>query len=217
MKTSDSFNQRSKRYQDYDLIFPSERKSGTGIASRALIPTVDLSNARFEELQTDDLYPSMLEFFSTYVRETVPDPLHSEGLWILTAYPRTKSRLPKTRARLTVGPVETAIVRNDGVTALVLAAENDVETYLTSLPDSMRFSIAQAGHRTFRNMDMPALWVESADVGTAIQLLAHDRVLDAAYAVNVELMLKGTGNNANNNNEAFAAAVLTRAVPGTPA
>jgi hypothetical protein len=149
----------------------------------------------------------MLAVLARYVRETIPDPLHSQGLWILTAQAKTT---PPTWFRLTVSNTETlALRKSDGVVGLNISGSHNIQKSLISIQHLLTFTFRLAGHEPVKGI--PGVWIEAADLATTLTLLRCDFVLDAAYELNIALIKQGSGVNNRYHRQDFADEVLAKA------
>lgn len=165
--------------------------------------------ARFWHISDDERYPAIRTVLATYVRDVVPAPVDSQGLWVLTALPGKGGRL----FTLTVGDTETLYAGNhDSAVSdfwTVLNVSDDER--LPGLLDSCGLDVEHepAHYALSDHHPVRRIYCEyHADVTT---LFEEDWLLDAAHRLAVTLMRRGSSPNRSRHNLGFAADVLRAA------
>jgi hypothetical protein len=166
--------------------------------------------ARFWRLGEHPLYGSIRSLLQRYLRETVPSPVDSQGLWVLTALPTTDRG--RRLFTLSVGNTETVYgweqCDDPAVLGTVINVSDEDEALRRKL-DACGLSITHepAGYAIAAHHPVRRIVCEG--ITAASEVLAQDYVLDAAHRLNVVLMRQGSVLFRRYHNQLFAADVLT--------
>lgn len=165
--------------------------------------------ARFWRLSKDGRYPTIRALLATYVRNVVPAPVDSQGLWVLTAFPSTLGRL----FTMTVGNTETLYAGSDDADAAgfwVVLNVSDRDGLAECL-DSCDIPLEHEQARYAIGKHHPIRRIVCDRAASALALLEHDWLLEVAHSLVVTLMRRGSAPNRGRHNWSFSSDVIRAA------
>lgn len=169
---------------------------------------------RLWRLRTRSDYTDLRECVGAYIDRVIPDPIMTVGnLWTISALPATRrSKHDYRLLTLNCGAMETLWVRevtdDFDVTETVIV----LNVSANALHDSDRERVSdlahveQAGYKSVSTLHLLVCGWEDFS-----RLLADDAVLNAAYALNVTLMRRGSRQLSKSHNSALGFDVLDAA------
>ena len=191
----------------YTISLPWDRSQRRTLADLAH----ESKEVRMWRLSAHPSYPHVRRTIGRYVGETIPDPVESQGIWSLTAFPSTFRRL----FTLTVGDTETlygGTYRDGTDNVWCVVNVSDVlggrRLPLAKWLDRFDLPITHEPANYAVSRDHPVRRVFCEDISTVTTLLAAERFVDAAYRLAVTLMRRGSAPNRGKHNVPFAADVM---------
>lgn len=198
----------------FGIAIPWERSKRNGRPSQAANLAVyeDGEKAeRFSRFQSLPDAAQVLSLASAYVAQTIAAPAASVGvLWTATAFPGSNA---KAALRITCGNLETFVINEDGSGFINFKMSKRAGKF-----SKLQTYIDHRAHAFL--LDFPAYKLSGnlagapfSSPGQLEKLLDSEKVLDACYAINAELMRRGPSMNQAATNGYLCEALLS-APPG---
>lgn len=205
----------TRRYKGWTLGLGPERVKCAGLRE----PPPDVPGSlpdertpshreRFITLRSREDYPTIRKLLGRYVQETIPDPLHSTGFWVVTAFPSDGVAF-----RLSVGWTETLFTRAaSGETYLFLSADGDFPERFPDIAAQVGIDAELCEGPSLEVSErLPFYEVACGSPADGVRLLTDPDVLDAAYRLNARMMGYQSPLHARNNNWLLVRDVLAAA------
>lgn len=186
------------------LLLPWERAAKTDSLGRAALPEAEASQVeRFERLAALHEHDRILDALALYVREAMPEPAHTAGVyWAANAFP---SRRRAPAVCVTCGTMETLVVFADGD-----APYGDLNL---KRPEGA-YGFPGWDFWRFRSADYAAadgvVFYKFDGVRELMRVLEKPAFLDWAYRLNVELFRKCKNPLGGKGNSLLMKAILDR-------
>lgn len=190
--------------QGQPLMIPWEREA-RGRLTRPHWTAADESTvsarhqAKYEQLQANDVYPTLISALATLIDEAVPSPIETaQVLWTLSALPSTRQTASRRRlATLNAGRLEIAFFnehRNGAQltheTILNVAPPRDKRRFQAALHTVGLDHTSTWVHDYSHETHVQVIWVP--DLGLVEDLLADPYIADLAYQLIVQYLRLGS-------------------------